>query len=123
MMVKVCSLNVRGLRDPCKSRAIFSFLRSKQYDIYMLQETHGTIEIKRFGNTNGKKYIFSRKDSRSRGFMIMLTKYFKSISKWNDHEGRILFTDMKFNGSQFSLINVYGPIEEAKRVPFLRYLE
>ena len=42
---KVCSLNVRGLREQLKRREIFNWLRAKNYSIYLLQETHRFIKI------------------------------------------------------------------------------
>ena len=37
MDLKICSLNVRGVRD---RRELFDWLRRKKFSIYMLQEVH-----------------------------------------------------------------------------------
>ena len=42
MELRIASLNVRGLRDNTKRREVFNWLRKKNFQIYMLQETHCT---------------------------------------------------------------------------------
>ena len=43
--VKICTFNVRGLRDKQKRIDIFSWLKKGNYDICLLQETHATKEV------------------------------------------------------------------------------
>ena len=38
--LKVASVNVRGLRDALKRRAVFEFLSNLRFDIFLLQEVH-----------------------------------------------------------------------------------
>ena len=76
MALTIASLNVRGLRDNLKRREVFTWLRSKKYSIYMLQECHCT------ENTNpvwsaewGYQAIFSTFSSNKlkQGFAFFLT--------------------------------------------------
>ena len=38
--LKLASYNVRGLRDNAKRNKVFSYLKNKNYDIIILQETY-----------------------------------------------------------------------------------
>ena len=42
--LKLLSLNVRGLRNVNKRRAIFSYLKTQKATIFCLQETYSSIE-------------------------------------------------------------------------------
>ena len=40
--VRICSLNVRGLRNALKRRCLFNWIRDSDYQLILLQETHST---------------------------------------------------------------------------------
>ena len=42
----VLSLNVRGIRDQIKRRSVFSFLKDFKVNIYFLQETYSSSDLK-----------------------------------------------------------------------------
>ena len=54
---KLISLNVRGIRDLSKRKAIFSWIRKQKADITFLQETYSILII---GNFNIKGKCFFR---------------------------------------------------------------
>ena len=43
--IKICSLNVRGLRNKKKRDKMFCWLKDQSYNIILLQETHSTSDI------------------------------------------------------------------------------
>ena len=72
-MIKLYSLNVRGLRDHQKRREIFNFLKHKSHDIIYLQEAHSSREIEnKWVKEWGGKISFSHFTSRARGTITTL---------------------------------------------------
>ena len=73
-MVNIISLNVRGLRDSEKRRAVFNFYRSR-CDILCLQETHSEEKDEVVWNAEwGRKGLFSHWKTNSRGVAIFFKK-------------------------------------------------
>ena len=56
LSIKILALNVRGLRNQVKRRALFAYLKNQKADFYCLQETFSQ---KLDENTWGGKIIFS----------------------------------------------------------------
>ena len=74
MAVNVISLNVRGLRDEIKRRAIFDFYRQR-CDILCLQETHSCPDTAQLWIAEwGHKILFSHGTTNSRGTAILFKK-------------------------------------------------
>lgn len=122
-MLKIYSLNVRGIRNDLKRREIFSFLKRKQFDIIFLQETHSSPEIERkWAKEWGGTCLFSHKDSKSRGVMIAFKSEQNIISKWSDNEGRTVMTEVRINDIIYSLVNVYAPNYEENKVKYFNSL-
>ena len=62
--VRLCSLNVRGLRNALKRRCVFNWIRNSDYHLILLQETHSTPDIECFWrNEWGFKIEFSHGSS------------------------------------------------------------
>ena len=40
MAVSICTINVNGITEHSKREKVFKYLLDKQFDIYLLQETH-----------------------------------------------------------------------------------
>ena len=67
--VKVLSLNVRGLRNQIKRRAIFTYLKRQKADIYCLQETYSKkLDEKIWPAEWGGKVVFSHGNNTPEGF-------------------------------------------------------
>ena len=97
-MVKVYSLNARGLRNKDKRREIFAFIKRKQYDILLIQESHGTQDIEGIIEREwGGPCIFSHNDSKGRGVMIMCKPEAKINSYWNDTNGHLIIAEIEIN--------------------------
>ena len=74
MAVNIISLNVHGLRDTNKRRAIFEMYR-KKCDILCLQETHSEVSDEPYWTAEwGGKIIFSHGNTNATGTAILVRK-------------------------------------------------
>ena len=110
--VKICSLNVRGLRNALKRRCIFNWIRQSEFNLILLQETHSTPEIERFWcHEWGFKIEFSHGSSASAGVCILFkpSAAYEILSVDKDSNGRLLLILLKINETLFTVVNIYGP--------------
>ena len=82
-VMKVISLNTRGLRNGLKRRKIFRFIKRSKPSVYFLQETHATKEMEQIWESEfGHKLIYANGESASRGVIIGLdNKIAKSVEE------------------------------------------
>lgn len=74
--LSVLSLNVRGLRDMVKRKALFLFCKRSEADFIFLQETHSVEEDTKFWKTQwGNTVHYSHGSSNSAGVAIFLHKF------------------------------------------------
>ena len=109
---KIVSLNVWGLQNMQKRHNLFTYLKLMGADIYMLQETHATIEDSRLWQTEwGATIIHSYGTTRSSGCCIMFNKNRSSQihDVCCDVHGHFIIADMSVGNYRLSLINLYGP--------------
>ena len=72
-MLKPLFLNVRGLRDVNKRRAIFSYLESQKATIFCLQETYSSPEDEKLWSAEwGASIIYSHGTTHSKEVCILL---------------------------------------------------
>ena len=97
-MVKIFSLNVRGLRQKQKRREIFLFLKNQRADIYFLQETHSQDQDEKFWIAEWKNpIVFSHGKSDSKGTAVLI----------NNNNIKILSEDMEESGRGIILIRSF----------------
>lgn len=73
--LKLVSLNVRGLRNFRKRRAIFTWCRKQKADLIFLQETHSTKENEyKWKKEWGSEIIFSHGSSNARGVAVLIKR-------------------------------------------------
>ena len=123
MSVKIVSLNVRGIREFSKRKAIFRFCRRQQADVILLQETHSTLEVERKWKTEwGGNIIFSHGTNNSRGTAILFHRKFKfhlnSIVK--DTLGRFVYAEIGIDDLMIVIANFYAPNKEREQIEFLK---
>ena len=111
--IRIMSYNVQGLQSTEKRIDVFEYIKSKNYDIYCLQDTHFTVEnekqiIDQWGNSNS---IFSHLKSNARGVAILFSKRldYKIHRKIIDDSGNFIIVDMNIHNQRLTLINLYGP--------------
>ena len=113
--LKICSFNVRGIKERNKRRDIFNWLRKKKYDICLLQESHCTKEQeKTWQNEWGYRAYYSSHTSNSRGVVTLVNNTFKYElhSILSDSEGRYVILDCSISGQRCVIANIYGPNED-----------
>ena len=112
---KICSLNVKGLRDRNKRRELFLWLREKTFSLYFLQETHSTVnDITCWNNEWDSKAIWSHGTSNSKGTAILFHSKFDCsiIKSVADPNGRYVIIDIKVSEKIFTCVNIYAPNDD-----------
>ena len=110
--LKCLSLNVNGIRDYHKRKDIFDYLRGKNAQIIMLQETHlKTQEENIVRSMWGYECILSGDSTNSNGVGIFFNSNFQhKIHKvTRDLEGKYIVLDIEMQSKRYTIINLYGP--------------
>ncbi len=110
--LKISTFNVRGINDNKKRSDLFDWLRKRNIDICLLQETHCSKELEnKWGCEWGYTAFWSSHSGRSRGVAILFKNSFQYClhNKYEDCEGRYIMLDITINNSRLSIINIYGP--------------
>ena len=113
--ISMLSFNVRDIADGKKWREVFNFLRDKNTDLYLLQETHASKKIQRiWRNEWGGPIYFSNGESNARGVCIMAKPRTKlNVKKiYRDTEGRFICIKIVVNDTVFVIANIYAPNED-----------
>ena len=122
---KILSLNVRGLRNTNKRRAIFSYLKDQKATIFNLQETFSKPEDEKIWTTEwGGKLFFSHGTEHSKGVTMLInpaSKFQVSIVEIDPH-GRYLITQLQVEHTIIYVINVYAPNDYREQEQFIRIL-
>ena len=108
----IASLNVRGIRDLGKRRQIFQFLKEKQFDIILLQETHLVNEDELFFKTLwGGQVFYSHGERNARGVATLIARdaKVKIVDVSCDSQGRMIFLKINHEGDQYIVVNIYAP--------------
>ena len=108
-LIKISSTNCRGLGDYSKRKDVFHFLRSKNYGIYCLQDTHFTENMEPYIKAEwGGEIIFNSHTSNSRGVCILFNNNieYKVLRTRTDQEGNLLILDLEIEGQHISLVNI-----------------
>ena len=123
--LNLISMNVRGLRNAKKRRALFYSFKKENYDIIGLQETHLTKADKEIISREwGPNFHIAEGSSNSKG---LLTLFGKSI-RFDDtsvlwENCRCLITYINSFGVKFLVANVYGPCVNSEKHNFLYNLK
>ena len=111
---KIMSLNVRGIAEEKKRRAIFDKHRIHA-DMLILFETHSTPECELiWANEWGGKVIYSHGARNSRGTTVFLTKKVQEniTNIHKDTEGRMIIFDIKQNNQTVTITAIYAPNDD-----------
>ena len=112
MAVKILTFNCQGLGSVEKRLDVFNYLKTKQCQIYCLQDIHSVKSNVSFIRTQWKNdCIFSSGKSNSRGVAILFGNNFEhTVHNYiADEEGNYIIADLTVENSRFILINLYGP--------------
>ena len=105
---------MRGLGNPEKRADILNYLKSKNYSIYFLQETHFTDNETKFIRAQwGYECYFSNFSSQTKGVAILFNNNFEfkvhNIITEEEYPGVQLILDVTIEDKRMLLVNVYGP--------------
>ena len=117
----IASLNVRGINDHVKRKAIFKWLLDKKFDVVFLQECYSCDKDEPFWlNDWGGKGIFSHGTKHSKGTVILFRQGFDIQIKEHkeDSEGRYIIAKVIIEEESFVLINLYAPNRMAEKEIF-----
>ena len=110
--ITIISMNVQGLGDRSKRKDVLNLLKSKNYSICMLQDTHFTAAEEIYIRAQwGYECYFSNYSSQSRGVATLINNNFdfKLNSVEQDNNGNLLILNGKTGDKTVTLINLYGP--------------
>jgi exonuclease III len=112
----IISLNVRGLRNNFKRKALFRHFQTHYKEaIVFLQETHSVVKDESvWENEWGGKIIYNHYETNSRGICILFPRDldYKVNNVMRGCEGRCLCVDISFDDNQFIFVNVYAPTKD-----------
>ena len=110
--IKILTYNCQGLGNSQKRIDVINILKSKNCDIYCIQDVHCTKATENFIRAQwGYECIFSSKSSNSRGVGILFNKNvdYKIHDYISDNEGNYIIADITVNNNRLTLITLYGP--------------
>ena len=114
--LKLYSFNVRGIRDLMKRKLIFRHLKNKYPGgIYLLQETHSTVECETKWRLEWNGDIFynhGKSDSCGVAMLVSPSLDFDVSVLFNDNCGRLLITKIECNDQVFQVCNIYAPTRD-----------
>ena len=123
--IKFLSLNVRGLSNFHKRRAIFSWCRKQKADLIFLQETHSTTERQdQWRKEWGASVLFSHGSTNARGVAILIKNSLNIVIQQSEisSDGRFIVLKAAINNEIYTIANIYGPNKDADAVKFYRNL-
>uniref|UniRef100_A0A669F6B0 exodeoxyribonuclease III n=1 Tax=Oreochromis niloticus TaxID=8128 RepID=A0A669F6B0_ORENI len=127
MVLSIFSLNVRGLRNNIKRKAIFLFCKEQpNTNCFLFQETHSSEDDHIFWRKqwgSGDIYL-SHGTSHSAGVAIFLHRFNgRVIDHKGDKEGHWLMVNIELDDTKYILVNVYGFNNRAKNRKLISDLE
>ena len=111
-MVEIISFNCQGLGSYEKRKDVFGYIRNLGSNIFCLQDTHFTPELKlMIRNEWGFDAYFNSYTSNSRGVAILFQNNFdyKVLDTFKDNSGNLLILKIKIDDIIITLANIYGP--------------
>lgn len=122
----ITSLNVRGLREHKKRSNLFFWLRKKQFDITLIQETYWTEELTtKLQKEWEGKILLNSGTQHSKGTAILfkgnLNCEILNVHKSDD--SRIILTNIKLEDKTITLINIYAPNQISERKTFFNKVQ
>ena len=103
---------MRGLGDLQKRRRVFNYLKQLKSDVFLLQETHSTVESEELWRKQWRGSIFfSHGESNARGVCVLVKDSLDATIKVAsaDPEGRYLVLEVEINHRAITVCNVYAP--------------
>lgn len=106
------SVNARGLNIPHKRTTVLEFLRKKNIDFAMIQESHLLRkDVGRLANKFYHSIATSSAATKCKGVAVLCKRKLKFdlIDTWADDAGRIAIAKIRMDGKNIALISAYAP--------------
>ena len=116
------SLNVRGINNSEKRKAIFRWIKQQKSDIIFLQETYSNFEDESIWQKDwGSTCYFTHGSKHRCGLMIMFDERLdvKIETIETDPMGRYIFMKTQIQDNQLYLLNIYAPNKVREQTHFL----
>lgn len=110
--LKVITLNVKGLNNPVKRKAILSYLEHSEASICLLQETHLLPKDRhRLKSRAFPRQYFSSTSDKKAGVAILMSRHFRGTvgDKIAEIKGRFLAYTMRLGGTDYTIGSLYAP--------------
>ena len=107
-VISVLSMNCQGLGNSIKRRDVFHYIRSKDFSVYFLQDTHIEPNLEKYVLAEwGYKAYFSAGRSNSRGVAILFKNNFEFKVKkvYKDTDGNYIIVHVSIKNDDFLLFN------------------
>lgn len=126
--VTIASWNVNGLNNPFKRRLVFDKLRKSRAQIFLLQETHSSIQTSKLWKQEwGGDIFFNHGSQSSRGtaFLVDRQTSFKVLKMVSDDDGRFMGIDFRIGQDTLTVGSVYSPTQDKPndQISFLSKIE
>lgn len=112
MVESLCcvSLNVRGIRESVKRKALFLFCKRSEADFVLLQETHSLEEDGKFWKLQwGNNIYYSHGSNHSAGVAILIHRFKGEVLEMlHSLEGRWVLIVAKHDNTTIIIGNIYG---------------
>ena len=125
-MIRVASINLRGINKKKKMLFLNDFLISKHIKICFLQETHIDSQdvIRELEEVCNGFFIFSTINElgKTKGVAILISKGLQEleiIGKSQDLESRIINLEIEIQKEKINLVNIYAPNLENVQIDFI----
>lgn len=113
--MKVCTLNVKGLASDEKRKDVLNWLYSQPFDIYCLQETHCSEQLKNEWKREwGGECFLTTFSSESRGSAILFKRNlgYNVNKSMIDPDGRYVLLEVNIDDKKILIGSVYAPNED-----------
>jgi exonuclease III len=110
--LKIITYNVKGLKGPEKRSKVMKWLKQKQGDIILIQESHFEEKDRgKWKNDWDGEIISSQGSNQARGVCILLHRDLKNSVKhtFSDDEGRWVIIVIDIKNVLYCVANYYGP--------------
>ena len=119
-VLKIATLNCRGLNRQLKRRVIFKSMST--CDIICLQETFITEnKAAEWERKWGGEFFYSAHTNNSAGQIILINKNFKydNLKSFFSYGPRIIEVELEIDKEQYTVVNCNGPANRLERPSFL----
>ena len=125
-LIKIATLNVRGLNES-KAVYLLDFIIRSKIDVCLLQETHikSSSELEKIESVFYQfSCVFPLCESNSKGVGFLIRKNSNIITKniFHDLNNRVLGCEVCFDNISFNLVTVYCPNSIQQQVEFTEEL-